>query len=130
MQKEERVIRAVQSERILQTVSINAGAIGMVVNKAKTQLFNINYAMKSYIEVDGERIMSGDKLKIVGFTLGTRPNLNEHILTIKQKWGARSWILRHLKRTGIPTNQLFRIYCVLIRPVLKFAAVAFHTRTK
>jgi hypothetical protein len=39
----------------------------------------------------------------------------------------RIWTIRHLKKTGIPTNQLLKIYCAMIRPVLEFGAVSFHS---
>ena len=129
-QKEERRLRARESERILEIVSMNAQAIGMRVNKAKTQLLNINcsinFNLSSYIIVDGEEIRSTDKLKILGFTFGSRPNVNEHLRTIKQKYGARSWVLRNLKQSGLPESHLVQVYTALIRPVLEYASVSYH----
>ena len=59
--------------------------------------------------------------------MGRRPTAEEHIKELRKKWGARSWILRHLKRVGISQARLALIYSTMIRPVLEYPAVAFHS---
>ena len=59
--------------------------------------------------------------------MNRRPNSDAHIRELRKKYGARAWILRHLHQVGIPTNKLVQIYCSLVRPVLEYPAVAFHS---
>ena len=55
----------------LNTIVENAAKIGMKVNKNRTQLLctstAINYDVRSYVRVGGEKWVSGDTLKTVGW---------------------------------------------------------------
>ena len=55
-----------------------------------------------------------------------KPNAEQHVKTIKKKFGARAWILRHLRKLNIDEDHLVRVYTPLIRPVLEFACIAYH----
>ena len=103
----------------------------MLVNEKKTQLLcitsAINYDVRSFVRLPGEVRTSTDTLKVVGFTFGRRPGAAEHVKALRRSYGARSWAIRHLKRSGIGQETLVRIYCALIRPVLEYASPAFHT---
>ena len=63
-------------------------------------------------------------MKIVGFTFGRRPGLAAHI---RKRVAAHTWIIRTLKRAGIPSGKLVQVYCAMIRPLLEYATPAFHT---
>ena len=89
----------------METVMSNAAAIGMEVNPAKTQLLcitsAINYQVWSYIYCQGEKLASGDSLKLLGYTMGRRPTAEQHVKSLRRKYGARAWILRNLNQAGI-----------------------------
>ena len=129
--KEEVHVHAWQSKRMMSTVLNNASAIGMQVNPAKTQLLcvtsAINYQVHSFIYCNGVKLLSGDNLKLLGFTMGRRPNADCHIKELRRKYGARAWILRNLLQASVPQHRLVQVYCALIRPVLEYPAVVFHS---
>ena len=108
----------------------NAAAIGMEVNPLKTQLLcltsAINYQVRSYIYCGGDKLLSGENLKLLGYTMGRRPGAEQHIKDIRRKYGARAWILRNLRQADIPDQKLVQVYCALIRPILEYPAVVFH----
>ena len=130
-EKEEVHVHAWKSEEMFNRISANAAAIGMEVNPAKTQLLcitsAINYEVRSFVYINGEKHLSEDCLKLLGYSMGRRPNADAHIKEIRRKYGARAWILRHLQQVGIQQGQLVQIYCSLVRPIFEYPAVVFHS---
>ena len=58
--------------------------MGMRVNNKKTQLLcispQVDQEQKTFIETpDGSKIESGDRLKILGFHFGPKPNVDAHV---------------------------------------------------
>ena len=104
--------------------------IGMRVNCKKTQMLCLSpdngYDTWAAVDVGGERINCQDKMKLLGFMLGTSPGVTAHEQLLQQKFRARFWSLIHLRRAGIHGDQLFRLYAALIRPVLEVNCVVFH----
>ena len=103
----------------------------MRVNK-KTQLLCMSSSLisdvTSFIDTeDNEKIVAGETLKILGFVFGTRPNVQEHVRSVIKKFNARSWTIWNLKKVGLPTNDLLKIYFSLVRPVIEYAASAYHS---
>ena len=132
MHKEKRLIHAGDCQSFMETVKNNCERIGLKVNAAKTQLLcistAINYDVRARILTDDVEITSADTLKIVGFTFGRRPGVGAHVDALRRKYGARAYVIRHLKhQAGLPSEDLVRIYCSLIRPIFEYAAPAFHT---
>ena len=111
--KERRLIWARKAEVFFNNVRANCEAKKMQVNDLKTQLIcvtsAINYELRSFIRLPGHLKESGDSLKVVGFTFGRRPGASEHIKALRKSYGARAWILRHLKRAGIDSLSLIHI---------------------
>ena len=70
-EKQEILVRAYKSEVQFSRVGELADQIGMRVNSKKTQILCIHHSkyskVRSYIRTEGEDIMSGDSLKILGF---------------------------------------------------------------
>lgn len=64
---------------------------------------------------------------MVGFTFGRRPGPSEHLKQLRKCYGARAWIVRHLKKVGLPDELLVRIYCELIRLIFDYASPAYHS---
>ena len=128
--KERRSIPARDLERACQRVVVNSAKVGMRVNPEKTQLMcisgSINYEVTSHLTVAGQKIESGDNLKVLGLYLDSKCTMNAHVKSIKRKFAARLWIIRHLKRAKLEADKLVKVYCALIRPCFEYAAPAFH----
>ena len=128
--KEERLIHAAGNQKLYDNIVGNSDKIGMKVNGLKTQLLCINpsnsCSVKSYINIDGKRIISGERMKILGFVFGPTPDAREHLSHVQRKFAARAWSIRHLKKAKIPEEKLVKIYCALIRPVIDYACQVFY----
>ena len=102
----------------------------MKMNTFKTQMLcvstAINYHVRSFIYVNGERFRSGDELKLLGYYLGRRPRPDVHVREMRRKFGARAWILRILKHASIPEKRLVQVYMSLVRPILEYPSNVFH----
>ena len=129
--KEVKTLHARKTQWIYDSVVENAERQGMKVNQDKTQLLcmstAINSEIRTYININGSRIVSGDKLKTLGFTLGRRPGAHEHVKALRRSFGARAGMLRHLKKANIEEKVLVQVYTCFIRPVLEYACPAFTT---
>ena len=121
---------APQSELFFENISSHANSMGMKVNESKTQVVCIsaakNAVVRSYINAN-ERITSADELKILGFWFSTTPGVSLHVQKTVKKFCKRLWSLRHLKRSGMSQDDLLFIYMSVLRPVIDFASVAYHT---
>ena len=88
-----------------------AAEIGMKVNCQKTQLLLISppngFNNNAYISIQGQKISSGQKLKLLGFVFGNEPNVSEHVAEIKLKFRTRFWSLIHLRNSGFKGDELF-----------------------
>ena len=128
-QKQQTFAHAPQSEYFFKHVTERASEMNMKVNEEKTQVLCIsaaqNMSVNSYINASS-RITSGQELKILGFWFDGRPNVNLHIKKTEEKFRKRLWTLRHLKRSGMDENDLIKIFCTVLRPVLDFASVVYH----
>ena len=124
-------VRALKSETLYQAVSGRAAELGMKVNASKTQLLCISpmgeVEQTSYIVANGEEITSGSSLKILGFYFGRRPNADEHMKSIVRKFYTRIWTIVHLMKSGLPNLDVLAMFESMVRPVMEFAAPAFHS---
>ena len=105
---------AVQSENYFGAISTRAAELDMRVNAAKTQVLcissTLNSRVDSYLNTPDQRISSSDTLKILGFWFGIAPGVGLHVEKTLEKVRKRLWLLRHLKRSGMSTNDLIFIY--------------------
>ena len=123
---------AIKSELNFNRIKCEAESIGMKVNSEKTQLVcisgNPTINVKSYIRPgSSQEIQSGEELKILGFWFGTSPNVDVHVRKLEEKFRARLWSMRHLKRSGMTSSDLLITYISVLRPVLDYAAPAYHS---
>ena len=88
-----------------------------------------NYCdVKSYIRTEsGQEINSAGELKILGFWFGDKPNVSLHVQKLCEKFRARLWSLRHLKRSDLKPGDLLFVYLSVLRPVLDFASPTYHS---
>ena len=104
--------------------------IGMLINCKKTQLLcvspNNGCITEAAIAHGDDVIRSVDKLKLVGFTFGTRADVAEHIEELKKKFRIRIWMLYHLREAGIKGKPLYRLYCCYIRSVMEYCSPVYH----
>ena len=73
----------------------------------------------------GLRIESTDSLTLLGFRFSNRPTVSAHMQLIRDKFNARSWMIRHLKRAGVPDGDLIGVYTSTIRSVLEYASCVY-----
>ena len=65
--------------------------------------------------------------KSLGVTINNQLKWNDNVAIIVKKASKRLYILRVLRRSGIPSADLLSIYNALIRSVLKYACEVWHT---
>ena len=115
---------------LLENIIRRTEEIGMKVNCKKTQLLCLTpdngYTPWSSITTPDGDIQSSDCMKLLGFLLGTAPGVSDHFEFLRKKFRARFWRLIHLRRAGMRHLQLYKIYAVLVRPVLEANCVIFH----
>ena len=124
-------LHAPKCQHFFNTVKRNASMIGMSVNQQKTQLLGINSSKTSKIQVyiraeDNTEITGQEELKLLGFYFGTNPGLDCHLSHLTKKFRRRLWIIRHLKKAGLPEDDLLAMYKCFLLSLLDYAAVVYH----
>ena len=121
----------VQTQNFFRRVVAKAKSRGMVVNKNKTKILCISdaqtYKAASHLfDSDGNKMESGGSMKVLGFHLDSRPSVHAHVRALKMRMREKYWVLRHLGRAGFTEDELARVYCTVVRPVLDYCAVVYH----
>ena len=127
-----KVKQALPTQNAFRSITGRARQKGMVVNADKTKLICIsdalNYTPLVYIlDGDGNRIDSGEELKLLGFYFSTKPTVSLHLSKITTKIRQRYWSLRHLRRVGFNDEELVKVYTSSIRPLAEYCCPAFHS---
>ena len=122
----------IPSQNLFRRVVGKAEARGMVVNKKKTKVLCISdsqtYKAKAHIlDPDGNRLESGDHLKVLGFHMDSRPSVHAHVQALRIRMRDTMWVLRHLKIAGFSEPELATVYRTVVRPVLDYCAVVYHS---
>ena len=110
-----------------------AATLGMRVNSKKMQLLCISATRtsedSSFIDTDDSTsLVSGATLKMLSFLFGPCPSVSAHVENIIRKFNARAWTVGNLKKLGPPACDLLKIYFSLVRPVIEYAAPAYHSQ--
>ena len=108
-----------------------AEQIGMKMNDGKTQLICVSASTSSDVDsyirtTTGHTIRSQKSMKQLGFHFGARPTLSEHIEQMKMKFRGRLWLLRHLQKADVPTEDLVKMYKCFLLSILDYASVVYH----
>ena len=82
---------------------------------------------KRQIEYDTNTIRSNDNMKILGFTFDGRPSASRHVETTIEKFHARLWTLRFLRRSGLDENRLLEVYNSIVRSAVEYCAIVYHS---
>ena len=130
--KEERRRHARICEDKFKIITENANSIGMKINEKKTQLIcfsDSNFSnTKSFINIDDEdRIYSEDNMKVLGFIFSSKPGVGAHVDYMSKKFKKSLWSLHHLKRANIPNDRLILVYCTMLRAIIEFSNVVYHS---
>ena len=104
---------------------------GMRVNDKKTGLMCVSLARSFKAKAilkgrNNEKITSSDSIKFLGFTLDADCSIKTHVSNLCKKLRARSWALSRLRRNGMKQEDIVRVYTSIIRPVVEYAAAAWH----
>ena len=75
-------------------------------------------------ELPLERVSSH---KVLGVTICDTLKWNEHVCEMVTKASRRLYILRVLKRAGIPSSDLINVFHALVHSVLEYACVTWST---
>ena len=117
--KEAKHVHASQLSSECQRTEEWAKSIGMQLNLSKTQLLcitgSINYEVNSYLKINRDIIDSGQTLKILGYHLSSKPDCSAQYDDIRRKAAMRAWLIRHLKKLGVPPRDLVDIYGAFVR---------------
>ena len=86
---------------VLASVARNAEEIGMKVNVKKTQLLcispNNGCITSAAIRADETTIRSAPTMRLVGFTFGSSPTAEAHVVAIREEFRVKVWFLFHLR---------------------------------
>ena len=123
---------AIASQNVFRRVVHNAESIGMKVNAAKTCQVcisdGLSYRAAAHIHTtDGQRIDSGEHMKILGFHFGDRPTCAQHVQAMRRSFRGKYWLLIHLKQNGFTEDELLKVYKTIIRPIVECCVPAFHS---
>ena len=130
---EKRRIRvlAAKSEAQFSNVQELACKLKMRVNCRKTQVLcmhaNKNNIISSYIRtIDGD-IESKQTLKILGFNFNHEPNAIFHVSGVIEKFYNKLWTLRFLRRSGMGSADLLRVYKTVILPSVEYCSEIYDS---
>ena len=115
-----------RTEDLLNHIAAKAEAKGMVINQAKTGLMCISAATtfdnRVRANVGGVVVTGKDSLNILGLKLDRDCSFKTHIRTLKGKLRARTWALAKLRKRGLSTKRLVKVYKSVIRPSVEYLA--------
>ena len=107
-------IHAQKTELNFREVQNKCDTKKLKVNEQKTKLLakgNNRYKTDCWIKTpDGETIISGSDLKLLGFIFGEKPDCKKQIKHLIRRAGAKFFVLRHYA-TFMPGDELKTILC-------------------
>ena len=120
-----------RTQGLLNHIATKAEARGMAINAKKTGLMMVSAATSFEARVSvklGDQTIKGAKsMKLLGVTIDNDGSFKTHTAALAKKMRARSWALARLKKKGLQERDLIRTYKSLIRPVVEYAAPAWHS---
>ena len=127
-----KVRRATGSQNGFRSVTKNARRKLMAVNEHKTKIVciadNMNYTARVFIEDSaGVRIDCEDSIRVLGFDLTNKPTMHAQVASISKRMRQRYWVLRHLKKLGMCTDDLVLVYTSMIVPIADYCDYVYHS---
>ena len=103
----------------------------MMLNEKKCKEMTVNFLRQSPVitslSIDGQSLDQVLSFKVLGVTLNHRLKWDAHVEVTVKKASKRLYILRVLRRSGVPPSDLLLIYISLVRSVLEYACSVWHT---
>ena len=123
--------RAGESEQLFKHISARANEQGLLVNSEKTTLLAISdaksYEARAHIyDQTGSRIDSTSTLKALGFVFNSSADVSNQVDALCKRFRSRTWALRDLRKAGLSTDDLIRVYKSTIRPIIEYSSVIYH----
>ena len=81
----------------------------------------------TYIDINGTDIERVTQAKVLGVIISSDLSWHPHVDEIVAKARKRVYMIYQLKCAGINQNDLGRIYVSVIRPVVEYACLVWHT---
>ena len=102
----------------------------MVVNDKKNAMLCVSSAstFKSMAYIHGktgEEISSSTTMKALGYFFDEDMSQKMHLKTILSRLRARTWALLALKKYGYNEQELTKIYCTMMRPIVEYGSPAW-----
>ena len=103
----------------------------MKLNPKKSKEMRISFKHDNLefppLSIDEQIIETVQSHKVLGLTIQSNLKWNEHINSVVSKASKRLYIIRALCRNGVPVEDLIEIYFALIRSVLEYCCVIWHS---
>ena len=103
----------------------------MRLNTKKTKEMIFNFTKKSHefqpLVVDNDVIEQADSTNILGLVLSNDLTWNNHVDFMVKKANKRLFLLTLLKRADVSIEDMVTIFTSIIRPVLEYACVVWHS---
>ena len=120
-----------KSQDLFAHIARSASAKGMQVNSKKTGLVCISAASSfraqaHLLDDEGHEIDSVERIKVLGFFLDSDAGVWSQVRAVCARLRSRSWALSRLKKCGLDSDELIRVYKNCIRPCAEYASVVLH----
>ena len=79
------------------------------------------------IEIGGNVIQRVDEAKILGVTISSDLKWTKHVNNLLKKANKRLYLLTLCRRAGLSTGDMLCIYTSIVRSILEYCAVVWHT---
>ena len=89
--------------------------------------FQRNSPDLTQLTIDGTPLETISSHKLLGLRIQNDLKWNEHVDFITKKAARRLYIIRSLKRNGVPEHNLVSMYTSLIRSILDYGCAVWHT---
>ncbi len=113
--------------------SVNQWSIAnnMKLNVEKTKEFIVSFLTNQpslqLLMINNQHLETVHTIKLLGVYLTSDLMWTKHVTHICSKASERLYALRLLKRNGVQSSNLRRVFCSFIRPVLEYACPVWHS---
>ena len=83
---------------------------------------------KEMLHINGNPLSIVSSFKVLGVTFNDHLKWNDNVNILVKKASKRLYILRILRRSGVPSADLLPVFLALVRSVLEYACTVWHIR--
>ena len=88
----------------------------------------MTYRAEGFIETtDGDRVVSGQSMKVLGFHFTNKPSMQAHVDSIRRKIRIKYWTLFFLRDAGFSQSELAKVYRTTVLPLADYCAPVYHS---